>query len=318
MITGTKKVFYKKRTFTEKLNDTFGFIQQNWKVLLKYLCYIGLPFCLVQALSIGSMSSILMDSTRMAAMSQLDAIHLMVAYIGYFVPAIIGWLMVNALTFAFMTLYYQRSKGLEGIDRHDFMPLLKRYSGRIFIAGLIIALIWIAAIIVTVLLAVWTVVLSLIVAIPALFILMVCCVMVTPVYVYEDISIWEAVQKGFRYAWNTFGGMVGLGIVIVLISYCINLAMSLPFYIVLMGNGLLSAGTAVPSASQGIMMQLFTYVSGIISSFGYDISIVMTTIAVSYQYAHAADLLDDAGMEEAVEKFEELGENKEVDDFEEL
>lgn len=41
---------YRVRTFTEKLTDTFNFLRDNWRSLLKYFLYLMLPTSIVVAL----------------------------------------------------------------------------------------------------------------------------------------------------------------------------------------------------------------------------------------------------------------------------
>ena len=46
-----KIAMYVKRPFGEKLNASFDFLKENWKLLLKFTTYLLLPLCLIQALS---------------------------------------------------------------------------------------------------------------------------------------------------------------------------------------------------------------------------------------------------------------------------
>ena len=47
-----KIAMYVKRSFGEKLNASFDFIRENWKLMLKFTTYLLLPLCLIQALSL--------------------------------------------------------------------------------------------------------------------------------------------------------------------------------------------------------------------------------------------------------------------------
>ena len=40
---------YRTRTFTDKLGDTFNFLRENWRTILKYFIYIMLPVSMVMA-----------------------------------------------------------------------------------------------------------------------------------------------------------------------------------------------------------------------------------------------------------------------------
>lgn len=50
-----KIAMYVKRSFGEKLNASFDFIRENWKLMLKFTTYLLLPLCLIQALSLNGM-----------------------------------------------------------------------------------------------------------------------------------------------------------------------------------------------------------------------------------------------------------------------
>ena len=42
-----KIAMYVKRPFGEKLNASFDFLKENWKLLLKFTTYLLLPLCLI-------------------------------------------------------------------------------------------------------------------------------------------------------------------------------------------------------------------------------------------------------------------------------
>ncbi len=51
----TKIALYAKRSFGAKMNASFDFIKENWKLLLKFTVYLLLPVCLVQAIGLNGM-----------------------------------------------------------------------------------------------------------------------------------------------------------------------------------------------------------------------------------------------------------------------
>ena len=50
-----KVAMYVKRSFGDKLNASFDFIKENWKILLKFTTYLLLPVSLIQALSLNGL-----------------------------------------------------------------------------------------------------------------------------------------------------------------------------------------------------------------------------------------------------------------------
>ena len=45
---------YRTRTFGEKMSDTFDFVRENWRPMLKYITYLLLPLSLIQAFAMGN------------------------------------------------------------------------------------------------------------------------------------------------------------------------------------------------------------------------------------------------------------------------
>ena len=60
-----KIAMYVKRSFGEKLNASFDFIRENWKLMLKFTTYLLLPLCLIQALSLNGMMKGVMSAADM-------------------------------------------------------------------------------------------------------------------------------------------------------------------------------------------------------------------------------------------------------------
>lgn len=83
-----KVAMYVKRSFGEKLNASFDFIKENWKLLLKFITYLLLPVSLIQALSLNGLMggalkiSAVASTTAMAASpSFLSGIHVLLRFI---------------------------------------------------------------------------------------------------------------------------------------------------------------------------------------------------------------------------------------------
>ena len=45
---------YRTRTFSEKMSDTFDFVRENWRTMLKFLTYMMLPLALVQTFAMNN------------------------------------------------------------------------------------------------------------------------------------------------------------------------------------------------------------------------------------------------------------------------
>ncbi len=159
--------FYVQRPFGEKMNASFDFIKENWKVMFKYITYLILPVCLVQALSMNSFMGYYMGLI-MGGGSDFEDLG-----VGFFTSygltalfLMIGSLLLSSLVYALMKLYNEREERLVGITFNDIKPLLFRNMGRLFLLGLLFFVLYILAVIVIVLLAAGTL-LTLILTIPA-------------------------------------------------------------------------------------------------------------------------------------------------------
>ena len=65
-----KIAMYVKRPFGEKLNASFDFLKENWKLLLRFTTYLLLPLCLIQALSLNGLMSGALSISAIASRSE--------------------------------------------------------------------------------------------------------------------------------------------------------------------------------------------------------------------------------------------------------
>ena len=55
---------YRTRTFSEKMSDTFDFVRENWRTMLKFLTYVmaGMIFAIAGQVLMGRFSTVQYDS----------------------------------------------------------------------------------------------------------------------------------------------------------------------------------------------------------------------------------------------------------------
>ena len=68
-----KVAMYVKRSFGDKLNASFDFIKENWKILFKFTTYLLLPVSLIQALSLNGLMG---GAFAMTAMSKTATVQM--------------------------------------------------------------------------------------------------------------------------------------------------------------------------------------------------------------------------------------------------
>ena len=74
-----KVAMYVKRSFGDKLNASFDFIKENWKILLKFTTYLLLPVSLIQALSLNGLMG---GAFAMTAMSKTATVSICIIFMG--------------------------------------------------------------------------------------------------------------------------------------------------------------------------------------------------------------------------------------------
>lgn len=318
----TEKIeLYAVRSFGERLTVVMDFLRQNWKPVLIYLTYFLLPLSLVQALNLngfmggyldilGSMSH---GADDPSASSLLSFVLHTLGYLGFY---IVGMLLMEAVLYGMMRLY-QRGEGKLGTVqwkdlKPDFMFSLKRSAILALVGTLVGIVLLVVFVLVVVGLALITPVLVLLGYVLLLGVL-ICLApplsLVTPVYVFEDdTTLMGAVRKGFRLGFKTWGGTVGVMLILSLIINIISQFTSLPwtiFFLVKMFFGLGIDGLD-GSFTENVFFTFGTYLSGVLQCFGGYVASAALVIGAAYLYGHAAEKLDSFTVDSNIQNFENL------------
>lgn len=304
-----KIALYVKRSFGEKLTATFGFVNENWKVLLKYCVYLLLPVCLIQGLSLNSFMQSYMGVVSLAGDGLGENTHMLYT-LGYAYGALIllymiGGLLLTSLLYSLIKLYNEREDRLKGITFADLNPLLFDNAKRLFIVGLFTTAISCVAVFAIVFLTVitpWTLLFTIPFVIACIFPLS----LLPSVYLFEKISVWGAFLKAFRLGFATWGGVFGVTFVTGFIGNVVQGVFSIPYMVALvMGVALTTSGMQTEmtaSAGFGFMNYLFA----VLMTFGIYLSLIFTLLGIVYQYGHACEVMDSVSVEEDIDRFEQL------------
>lgn len=310
----TRKIkFYEVRTFSEKFSDTFDFINQNSKVLMKYLFYSMMPFAVISGFGlgfVGDMYSQLFGNINNpdAFIQSIDANPMYNLGIGLTaLPGYVSYLILYTMVFSLIQLYNDREEGLEGVVFKDIRPYFDRNISKLLIYGLVTVATFIG---ISLLCLFFGVLISGFLLIPLLFgifIFLVCGRLILPAYIFSGESITSSYSKGLSYGWNTFWGMLGMGIVITFLSYVLMILFAIPFEIVIGVKAFLLSSDAEMSTLATVGYYIFGFFMGIMTTLGMYFVIVISLVALSYQYGHTAESLDSVSIEDDVENFEEKG-----------
>jgi hypothetical protein len=298
-----KIALYAKRSFGDKMNITIAFIRENWKPLLKYLTYFILPVCLVQSLSLNKF----MANTIVQATTKSDTmpdIWFFVQYGSMFLLYLIGYILTATLVYTMMKTYSNREERLSNITMNMMKPLFFHHLLRVIITILVLIVVFAAFTTFIILLGMASP-FTLIITIPALLFMIIPATLFTPTYLFEDISLGQAITKTCRIGYRTWGGTFLIGLIMGIFAYIVQIVMSLPWYISFMINTILGINNG-NQITTSVGFSFMLYLFGIILTFGNYLSTTLILIGFSYQYGHASEAVDNVTIDEDIEKFDTL------------
>ena len=305
-----KIALYVQRSFGEKLTATFDFIKENWKPLMKFTTYLMLPLCLLQGLSLnglmsgtmalGDMTGGSFDSSVVGA----SIMALVTYYSLYAVLYLLGTVMLTSLVYALVRTYNEREERLNGIVFGDIKPLLLRNVKRLFLMGIACGFLFLFAVILVVLLAVLTP-FTLILTIPLLFAFMIPLVLMSPIYLFEDISLGEAFAKTFRLGFATWGGIFLILIVMGLIASVLQTIVSIPWYVIYIVKMIFTMSDG-GATSSSVGLNFAQYLFSILMLYGSYLSAIFSIVGLVYQYGHASEVVDSITVESDIDNFDKL------------
>ena len=300
---------YRKRTFGDKLSDTFDFIGENFRPLLKYITYLVLPVAIVQTFCMNNFMTGYMESvtaiTSGGGRNFADMLQWLSSMGLYMLVQFVAIILVYAVSYTMMQLYEQRSERLKGVTFDDLRPGVVQKCVR----QLVLLVTSIAIFVVFVLLMALLIAASPYFILPVIIIAVVVLplfVLVYPIYLFEDTGIVSAYAKSVRLGWKTWAGIVGVMIVLYIISSIISGLISTPWYIMVMAKNLLATQGNTSGFVSSFGYTAIQYLLGVVSSFAGSCIMALMCIGIAYQYGHACDKVDGVGVDQDIENFETL------------
>lgn len=301
---------YRKRTFGEKLSDTFDFISENFRTLMKYITYLILPVALVQTFCMnnfmtGYMSSISMMTTGSGGADIARMLPWLTSMGSYLLVQYVAIILVYAIVYTMMQFYEQRPDRLKGITFAELRPGVIKKSLR----ELVLLITSVMLIVVLVLIVALMIAISPIMILPAIIVAIVALpliVLVHPIYLFEDTGIVSAYAKSVRLGWKTWAGIVGVIIVLYIISSILSGLVSTPWYIMVVVKNVFTAQGNTAGFVSSFGYTAIQYLLGVVSCFCSSCVMALITIGCAYQYGHACDKIDGVGVDQDIENFETL------------
>lgn len=303
---------YRIRTFGEKISDTFDFVRENFRPLLKYLTYLMLPLSLVQAFAQTNFMGGYMDFIDKMGknVQQNSDVSQMLSWVGSMTLMVVvdyvAMMLLVAMVYAMMQHYEQRPQRLEGITGEELRPDVTRLLGRQFI-------VLITSIVVMALFGVFAALMAVIhigMVILAFVLLLVAIplfALVTPIYLFErETGIVSAYTKSIRLGWKTWGGIVGVGLVLFIIVTIVGSIIETPWTIMLMVKNVLTAQGSDTGFVSSFGYTAIQYLLGVISTYVGNLLMSLLYIGMAYQYGHACEKVDGVTVDRDIENFETL------------
>ncbi|MDR1524521.1 MAG: hypothetical protein LBS79_04550 [Tannerella sp.] len=303
--------FYRRRTFSEKMNATFDFIRENWKPLLKYTFYLIMPVCLVQTFAMNSFISgyIELLSSAGGGGTLFSANSTLVHYGVLMLCSLVGSAIIAGMVYALMQTYATRADGLAHITLDDFKENLVRNIWKILFISLFLIFILSAIILAATFLAVVVSTISLFITIPLIFLcllLLLPLMMIVPVFIFErDIRFSDAVKKAWRLGMSALGGMLALIFVLGVISSVIQTVTMLPWYITIVFGNLFSLSAESP-VTQSVVFKFAVYILGLIQTYGMYVSSTIGTIGLAFHYFHVREKVEGVSIDSNISNFSNL------------
>lgn len=300
---------YRKRTFGDKLSDTFDFVGENFRTLMKYITYLVLPVAIVQTFCMNNFMTGYMESitaiTSGGGRNFTDMLQWFSSMGLYMLVGFVAIILVYAVSYTMMQLYERRSERLKGITFDDLRPgVVQKCVRQLVLLVTSVAIMVVFAVLVALLIAaspyfILPVIIIAIVVLP-LFVL------VYPIYLFEDTGIVSAYAKSVRLGWKTWAGVVGVIIVLYIIFSIISGLISTPWYIMVMVKNLLATQGDTSGFVSSFGYTAILYLLGVVSNFAGSCLTSLMCIGIAYQYGHACDKVDGVGVDRDIENFETL------------
>jgi len=299
---------YQERNFTAKFDDTFAYLRQNWRVLLKYITYLLLPVSLVQGLAFNGYMDGAMSMSAAGASDDMDAIlQLAMSMGGLALTSIVGALLLWSVVYALYHLYLKREDGLADITGEELRPRLLFCLKRLLLSMLFFMVLMVVVIAVMgglmALVSPWLagplVIALLVVAVPlALF---------SPAYLLEDdITLFEALQKSLRLGFAHWWGTLAISLVMGLIVSFAQGLFTTPYYIAIFVKAFLGMQQSGNALADSAVYSFLLYLLSVVQSFATYVLSTLIAMSLALQYGHAAETEDQVSMQGNIDRFEEL------------
>lgn len=318
-----KVELYRIRTFTDKLTDTFNFLRENWRPMLKYFMYMMLPVSIILALPFNHFfegyMKLVTTMEKGLSFSNTELWLYGLSAIASILGFIFAALLLESFVYAMIRVYDRRPQRLKDLFYADFRDDLFFCMKR----GVIMSLVGLAIIIIIAIIGVVLMVLAFAIsfqfgtamALVGIFLLYVVLIvlglpmyMVAPIYMLEDeISVFGAYKKGLRLGFATWGGIFAVMFIIGILSSVLQTFTMMPWYLLSMLKMIFTLSNDLDKPFfHSFIYSFVQYLTCILMCLGYMLSMIFSLVGITIQYGHASEKIDGAGVSKRIDKFDEF------------
>lgn len=314
---------YRVRTFSDKLTDTFNFLRENWRPMLKYFMYMMLPVSIILALPFNHFFEgyfkLITTIEKGSFFSNSEGILYGISFIASILGFIFAALLLESFVFAMIRVYDRRPQRLQDVIYSDFRDdlffCLKRGVIMALVGlGLFAAIVVIVAIVLALVflisprLGAVIAIVGLVIFYIALIVLMCPLYMVAPIYLLEDeTGVIEAYKKALRLGFATWGGIFAVMFVIGILSSVLQSFTMMPWYLMSLVKTIFTLSSDMDKPFfHSFIYSFIQYLTCILMCLGYMLSMIFSYVAITIQYGHASEKIDGAGVSKRIDKFDEF------------
>jgi hypothetical protein len=276
----------KPRDFGEIINDTFIFIRQNFKPLLKYF-FIFCGFFLVATAATSILTQINMyravnnfnpnsfDATsRFAAFSFLTPTYFLTILF-----VLLEYISINVMVLSYMTLYKQKQNQVPEMD--EMWGYFKFYFFKILGSSVVMGILLVVA--------------SLFCLIPGIYLYPIMA-LVLPIMVVENTSFNYAFNHSFRLIKDNWWATFGVLVVVFIILYVATMIIVVP-------ATLFSAGSLFLHLTKGSSVSVTAVIISSILTEASHIFQILTIVATCLCYFNLSESKEGTGLMERINQF---------------
>lgn len=305
--------FRQTRDFGKKINDTFWFIKQNFKPLIKSVFIIAGPAVLIGSFFMASflsdMFSMIPKMGRGNPQETLtyftSAAYWMKVGLLY-VFAALCYISTLATINAYAELYYQKRTNVIQVSEvwDKARPLMVKYLGTLLLTMLCTAFFILAVVVLSIVFKKFStalVVLLIIASIFMFFYLFVGISLMFFIQAHEDLGFFEAANRSLQLIKSKWWSTFGISFVLALIGGAISYIFILPYYIFIFITAAHAGAARAPELPES--MKTATYIFLTLYYMAQMLLQALPQLGLIFQYFNLVERKEAKGLISDIEKF---------------